>query len=278
MQLPKNLFAFLTSLFWLGLQLANPLNTNAQSMIITGHRGAAGHAPENTMISIRKALEMGADRVEIDVQQTSDAQIVALHDRSLDRTTPKKGKVSNYSWEELKNIAADNDFPEEFPEARIPLLTEILDTIARYDAKLLIEVKEGSSVYPGIEKRIVELVRSKNMTRQVILQSFRDEVVDRFISMNLEIPVHKLFVFKIRGLPLIYDGKLRFRSLRSYGPVAAFNVYYKFARKGLIRRIHKLDKEVSVWTVNEREIFEKLRSRGVDGVITDYPNRMMQEN
>ena len=74
----------------------------AQNVQITAHRGASGYAPENTLSSVKKALEIGVDRIEVDVQQTSDGVVVLLHDKTLDRTTDSKGKVGKMTWNELK--------------------------------------------------------------------------------------------------------------------------------------------------------------------------------
>lgn len=258
--------------FYIVLLLA-ATDAKTQSMIITGHRGAAGYAPENTIASVVQALKRGADRVEIDVQQTGDKRIVALHDRTIDRTTGSIGFVHDFTYQELAQFHANKGFQDEFPEARIPLLSDILDTIAHYNARLLIEVKEGSSVYPGIEKRIVDIIREKGMQERVILQSFRDEVLHNFIELGIDIALHKLMVFKVWGVPLIYDGKWRLKKLSDYPEVEGFNVHYKFARKALVQKIHRLGKEINVWTVNEKAVVKEMKQRGVDGIITDYPGK-----
>src|SRR5438034_11529438 len=101
-------------------------------MLRIGHRGAAGHAPENTLLSLRKAVELGVDIVEFDVQRTRDGELVLLHDKRVDRTTDGKGYVRDFSFQELRRLDAGLG-------QRIPTLREAIDAV-RGSAQLMIEI------------------------------------------------------------------------------------------------------------------------------------------
>src|SRR5690606_23644164 len=109
--------------------------------VITGHRGAAGIVPENTLASVRKALQDGVQRVEVDVQQTSDGVVICMHDRTLDRTTDMQGQVRKGTWDEIRSAKANVGFEKDFPDVGIPTLEEILQEV-NGKAELVIEIKD----------------------------------------------------------------------------------------------------------------------------------------
>ncbi|MCF8461798.1 MAG: hypothetical protein K9G46_13825 [Flavobacteriales bacterium] len=131
--------------------------TMAQHIQVTAHRGASGYAPENTLSSVRKALEIGVDRVEIDVQQTADGMVVLLHDKTLDRTTNSKGKISAMTYAELKEVKANVNFEAEFPNEPIPTLEQVFELLDS-TTEFVIEIKAGNKTYPGIEDNVAVLI------------------------------------------------------------------------------------------------------------------------
>jgi len=116
-------------------------------IIITGHRGAAGLAPENTLASIQLALDLGVDRIEIDIQQTKDNVLIVLHDRSLRRTTNGFGYVKQKKYNVLLNYSAGVKFSRHYESERIPTLEQVIDLIDGR-AELLIETKFSYLYYP----------------------------------------------------------------------------------------------------------------------------------
>ena len=113
----------------LAVNLFGEINNDKKDILIIGHRGAAGHAPENTIESIQLAIELGANAVEIDLRQTKDEIPVAIHDADVQRTTNGCGNVSDYSFSELKKIDAGSWFHEKFSGVKIPSLEEIIKTM-----------------------------------------------------------------------------------------------------------------------------------------------------
>ena len=94
--------------------------------MVTAHRGGFGYAPENTLSAVKKAVDIGVDRIEVDVQQTADGVVVCLHDKTLDRTTSGKGKVGEKPFSELKKLKANNGFESDFSDEPIPTLEHVL--------------------------------------------------------------------------------------------------------------------------------------------------------
>ena len=232
--------------------------TNELSII--SHRGAAGLAPENTLSAIEKGIEFNADRIEVDVQQTKDSVIILMHDKTIDRTTDGKGKVKDLTY---KEILAHNE--------KVPTLDEAIKLI-KGKSTLLIEIKQGGDYYPGIEKRVIDLICRNKARDLCIVQSFNDKALQKVHELDSTIVLHKLFILKFPFVPVYIDKGINFTSLKNYEHVSAININHFFATKRLIDKIHESGKKINVWTINDSTKIRKLKKRCVDGVITDYPD------
>lgn len=250
-------------------------STRNQSLIkkisITGHRGAAGLAPENTLISIKKALELGVARIEVDVRQTKDKVIVCMHDKIVDRTTNGKGAINKLRYSELTKLDAGIKFSKQFEGERVPTLEEVMQLI-KGKSKLIIGIEGGDELYPGIEKQVVHLINKHNAKDWAIVHSFNDSVLVRLHTIDENIVLHKLLIADFPLFYLIYDDSFRVTNLEFYDFVDEFSCYYPFTTKRLIKKIHGLGKKINVWTVNDSITLNRLINLGVDGIITDYPN------
>jgi len=245
--------------------------TMAQKIQVTAHRGASGYAPENTLSAVKKALEIGVDRIEIDVQQTADGVVVLLHDKTLDRTTNAKGKVGKMTFAELKDVKAYNTFKAEFPNEPIPTLEQVFELLDGTE-EFVIEIKAGNKTYPGIEDNVAELIKKYKAEKWALVHSFNDHVLKHLHKNHPTIRLQKLFVSYSGGLML--DFKLHSVKLSKYDYVEGFGISLSSAKKKLIDKIHGLDKKVHVWTVNEEEDMARMIELGVDGIITNYPDRV----
>ncbi|MEM6262207.1 MAG: glycerophosphodiester phosphodiesterase family protein [Bacteroidota bacterium] len=245
----------------------------AQTVVIA-HRGASGTAPENTLSAVKRALEMGADQIEIDVHLSKDGEVIVIHDPTLERTTTGTGTVEEHTLQELKKLDAGTWFSEKFTGEPIPTLEEVLDMIDG-KAVLLIEIKHGKQhLYEGISQKVIERVRKKKAASWVIIQSFETEVVEECIELAPDLEVHKLIVTNIPLLPLYTDGKLRFGSPFSFKGIKGLNPYHKTLSKRFVRKAHKKGWKVFTYTVNEEKAIQRCRELGVDGIITNFPERV----
>lgn len=242
-------------------------NNNSKIEVI-GHRGAGGLAPENTLSAVQKAIDLQVDLLEIDVQRTKDQVIIVLHDRSIDRTTTGKGKAKDLDYQSIKREKISID-DVVYEDDYIPTLEEVIQLV-NGQTHLLIEVKKGSDYYPQIEQQIIDLIRANNASEWCVIQSFNDDALEVFHQIAPEIELHKLFLGNILGIGLYR------KNLEDYPHVAAFNSYYAFTSQSFIEKVHKMGKKVNVWTVNKKSTMIKMQNKGVDGIISDYPNLLLE--
>ncbi|AXI10345.1 glycerophosphodiester phosphodiesterase [Oceanobacillus sp. 143] len=237
-----------------------------QQIVNVAHRGASGHAPENTLSAFDKALEMKADYIEIDVQMTQDGELVVIHDTTVDRTTNGTGAVGDYTLNEIQQLDAGSWFGEEFAGERIPTFEEIID---RYRGKIgiLIELKSPEQ-YPGVEEKVAEALIKRNMHKpnnsKIILQSFNHESVQRSKELLPNIP-HGV----LAGLTWadITDEQLaQFATYADY-----FNPNMNIVTDELVDRVHFAGMKIFPYTVRAQEQADNLFKLGVDGIVTDFP-------
>ncbi|MEW4924437.1 glycerophosphodiester phosphodiesterase family protein [Algibacter sp. 2305UL17-15] len=247
---------------------SNEENTHKTKII--AHRGASSFAPENTLASIQAALNQNPDRIEIDVQQTSDKVVVLMHDTSLDRTTNGTGLIKEKTFKDLSKLDAGSWFSNEFKDERIPTLEAAIQLI-NGKCQLIIEIKKGSSYYPNIEKNILNSIQKYNAEDWVIIHSFDDTVLETVHALNPKIPLHKLFVGKFKFSPFIYSNSFDRLDLKKYNYIDEYSINYVFANREIIDILKSNGKKVNVWTVDNSETARELTALGVDGIITNNP-------
>lgn len=233
-------------------------------MKILGHRGASGSYPENTIISIRKAFEYGADGVEFDVQQTKDGELVVFHDWTLERTTNGHGNLKDYTLEELKELDAGSWFSEKFKNERIPTLKEIFDIIPK-EKIINIEIKEEhSNLKRETAKLLVNILQSyKNYN--IIVSSFSHNILKEIKELDNSIKVGILLEANLLNINN-YIESLGF-DIYSYHPGICF------LEENQIKEIKNTGKIVSAWTVNTINDAINLNKIGVSNIITNYPEK-----
>ena len=227
-------------------------------LIVIGHRGAAGHAPENTLRSIEFALEAGADAVEIDVRL--EKAIIVLHDDTLERTTSGSGHYKSTSLEALRSLDAGGG-------ERIPLLQEVVDLIdGRID--LNVEVKEPGIAGPVIDGLLNMTSSQAHWRSRVLLSSF-DETTTYQLAQK-------------RGdmrLGILYEDGFE-NALNRAKTLGAYSLHMSLRSldSGDIARAHQSDIAVFVYTVNEQADMLRCAEARVDGVFSDYPDRVVAFN
>lgn len=248
---------------------------NNRNPIVVAHRGASGYAPENTMAAIKKAITMGVDMIEIDVQLSKDNEVVLMHDLTVDRTTNGKGKVRDLYLEEIKKLDAGKWFSSEFSGEKVPTLEEVIQAI-NGQCKLLIEVKRVKSKKLEIENKIVQLINKYNAYNWCIVQSFETQVIKNIQALDKSIECHKLVTMNISVLPLHIDSRIKTGTIYKYKTVQSINPYFKMLNKRKVNKIHSRGQKIITWTVNEPEDMKRMIEMGVDGIITNYPDRLIQ--
>lgn len=224
---------------------------------VWAHRGASAVAPENTMAAFRRAVELGADGIELDVQRSADGQLVVIHDETVDRTTNGTGRIVELPWSELATLDARNG-DDRFAGERLPLLQEVLELLEPTEMVLNVELKDGNEPYPGMDRQVTALVEDSGMADRVILSSFNH--VQFAGSRELGLPLGLLYVE-----PLWRADEYASR----FGAAAVHPDFRTLAEPGLLERFREAGIAVHVWTINEREALEEAFRLGVDAVITD---------
>jgi glycerophosphoryl diester phosphodiesterase len=223
--------------------------------LVIAHRGAAAHAPENTMASVRRALDDGADMVEIDVQESADGVVVVFHDSDFMKTAGRPLKVWEAASADLERLDVGSWFDPAFADERVPTLEQVLIE-ARGRAAVNIELK-----YYGrdraLEQRVVEIVERTGMSDAVVVMSLKYDGIRAMRSVR----------------PSWTYGLLTTVSLgnATASDVSFLAVNATTASRRFIRRAHAAGKDVYVWTVNDPFLMSAMMSRGVDGIITDDP-------
>ncbi len=237
-------------------------------MWVVAHRGASGHAPENTLAAFRIAVEMGAGFIETDLQVTRDAQIVAIHDTRLDRTTNGNGQVHLRTLEEIRALDAGAWYASppthSFAGQRVPTLDEILQFAKDHDVIFYLEIKSGA-VW-GVEQTVVAALRNWKASARTVILSFDPSILDS---------VHHLDAAMMTGFLCEHPSNdLVERALRAGARQLAPRG--DLVTSALVTRAHQAGLSVVTWAINEPEQMRRLIAAGVDGIMTDYPDRLVR--
>lgn len=238
--------------------------------LIIAHRGASGNAPENTLIAFKKAIEAGADLLELDVHLTADNRLAVIHDPTLDRTTTGKGRVIDFTAAQLQQFDAGSWFDSQFATARIPLLEEVLDLAAGH-VGVNIEVKIPN--YPNqkeLAKTTMEVLSQILKTRQcdhkVLVSSFDYPFLAAFHAILPRIPLAYLFCLPTREV----------KTNIKEGILSALHPEKSLVSFRLLKAAEEARLAVNVWTVNKPHAIRKFVALGVNGIISNYPERAVQ--
>ena len=230
--------------------------------LVWAQRGASGYAPENTLAAFQKAVDLGADGVELDIQLTKDDQIVVIHDETIDRTSDGKGWVKDYTLEELRAFNYNRTKPE-YKHADIPTMREVFELLKPTGLFINIEIKTGVVFYEKIEEKILALTKEMGMEDRVCYSSFNHYTVTRIHELKPDAEVGFLYA----------DGPI---DMPSYGVKHGVNALhpalYNLQYDGFVKECKEKGLKLNVWTVNERPYMEMCCQYGVDAIITNYPD------
>lgn len=232
------------------------------------HRGASGEglAPENTLAAFERAIELGVDLIELDVQETGDGRLVVIHDPTLDRTTDLSGPVSEKTLAEIRRGDAGSWCSSRFRGERVPLLEEVLE-LARRRVLTLVEIKAR-----GIAERVLQVVEEMGAEDQVVIQSFVPQTVRRVKLLAPALPA----VLLVSTLPTT-PARIRVRRLaREVLEVGAnaVGIWHTALTPALLEEMRQRSIGVWAWTVDDEIVMRDLALMGVQGLITNYPDRL----
>jgi glycerophosphoryl diester phosphodiesterase len=229
---------------------------------VIAHRGASGTCPENTLPAFRRAVEVGAHMVELDVQLTADGHPVVIHDTTLRRTTSGRGAVRRRTLAEIAALDAGSWFSPRFAGARVPTLRAVLAEIA---IPINVELKAAGD--DGLERHVLEAVDEAGALRRVVFSSFDAESLRRLRALA-----------PAADLGVLWSGRAYAKALALADGLGAKSVHLRkdSVVPAAVAAAHDAGLSVRVWTVNTAADLAFLTSTGVDGVFTDYPERFLE--
>lgn len=225
--------------------------------LVIGHRGAMGHEIENTIPSIKKALELGVDMIEIDVFKIASGEIVVFHDDTLERLTNGTGNIEDYTWTQLQKLDVKG-------KHKIPLLTEVIDLIDR-KVPLNIELK-GAGTAEDVDAIIQNYIDKKGWElNDFLISSFNWEELKEMRKINTTIDIAVLIENEnpLDAIPLA-------KELHA----VAINPDYEKLDIEIANQIRAAGFKIFPWTVNDPQAIIKMKRIGVDGIFTNYPERV----
>jgi len=228
--------------------------------VIVGHRGGAGLAPENTLAAFQNALELGIDGIEFDVQRTVDGEVIVFHDEVVDRLTGESGRVEHLTLEEIKRLDVGKGFDPKFTGERIPTLQETFEFLRGTHLTLHIEFKDAW-LFEGIEQQVVDLIREFDYVDRAQVRAFYHPALHTVHQIDPEIAISELWY---QHMPT--EAETNFRTINAMADYYTVDV---------IAAIHARGQKATAWTVNDVDIAEGLIEMGIDGLTSDFPDRLM---
>lgn len=268
-----------------------------QNFQIIAHRGASGYAPEHTWAAYEQARDMGADYLELDLHMSADGRLIVIHDETLDRTTDGEGKVKEHTLEALKTLDAGAWFNEANPEradeayvgAQLLTLDEVIDRYGS-DVRYYIETKSPER-YPELQRALVETLEAEGLVSSgsVIIQSFSRDSLQQVQKLNADIPLVQLVWYSpaedgdgltewtgVTPAPAdITDAD--FQAIADYAVGIGPNVVYDgedVIDASFVEQAHQNGLLVHPYTINDPEQMQRLLDWGVDGMFTNFPDRL----
>lgn len=230
--------------------------------MVYAHRGASAYAPENTVSAFKKALDLKADGIEIDIHLTKDNEIVVTHDGVLGRTSNLRGPVNKLTLMQLKEGDFGGWFSDEFADERIPTLEETLKLLDQTGVILNIEIKKNFYTNKGIEEKMIELIHKYDFERQVIISSF-----NHYSLMTV-----KKIDERIKTAVLYSEQMYNPWEYAVIAKADAIHPFYESITEEAVDRCLKNNIMVNPYTVDNPEHIAKLAKWNVSGVITNYPD------
>ena len=245
----------LTLGFLLSTGRINPEIEFLRTMEVTAHRGASAFYPENTMAAFAGAKNMGADWIELDVQQSKDNRIFVIHDTNLKRTTGVDANTWEMTYAEIARLDAGSFFSDDFAGEKIPLLSDVIDFAKSNGMKLNIELKPTGHE-TDFEKCVVDEIRNANFEDSCVITSQIYEVLKNVKAYD-------------DSITTVYVMSVAYGDINQLTAADHFSVEATNATRSMVSQVHNEGKQLYVWTVNTKDSITKMIELNVDNIITD---------
>jgi glycerophosphoryl diester phosphodiesterase len=273
------LVAYTVAILWAKPAPDHPFFDPDDGVLVIAHRGGRRLWPENTLFAYQKAGELGVDVIEMDLHSTKDGVLVMMHDDTVDRTTDGSGAIQDFTLAELKRLDAGYNWTDDegasYPFRGqgivVPTMQEVFTALPH--ARLNIEIKQ---VEPSIVQPFCKQIREYDMTEKVLVASFDQGTIHHFRQVCPEVATTagEDEVRVLYGMSYLYLGNLYSPASEAVQvPEYSGSIHVLIPR--FVRTAQGRNLDVHVWTVNELEELQHMLDLGVDGIITDYPDRLM---
>jgi glycerophosphoryl diester phosphodiesterase len=248
--------------------------------LVMAHRGGAGLWPENTMYAFSRAVEMGVDVLEIDMHSTADGALVVIHDPTVERTTDGTGRVNSLTLAQLKALDAgyrwsngqDGMFPFRGQGITVPTLQEVFKAFP--DVRFNIDIKQEQ---PSLVQPFCRMIRESGMANKVMVASFKPEVLEAFRRECTGVAT-SASAADVRAFlalePAAQTEATRLRVAQAL-QVPEYAGGLQVLTREFVEAAHERQLEVHAWTINDEAAMRRMLDLGVDGIITDYPDRLI---
>lgn len=231
--------------------------------LVVGHRGAYGYAPENTMPSFEKGLKCGSDLLELDIHESFDGELVVMHDSEVDRTTDGTGPIENMTISQIKKLDAGIKFDIKFKDTRVPLLRELLDW-AHDRIPLVIEIKGNPFPAPGIEQKLIRMLKEYNIIAETMVISFHHECMKRFKETEPALATGLLLMGELID-PL---HALKSCNSNSWRPG------WQYWTKEKAELVQHSGATASTWNADIESVMDKIVPMGLASIGSNFPDRL----
>ena len=226
-----------------------------RTMEVTAHRGASVLYPENTMAAFQGAYELGADWIELDVQQTKDGVLIILHDTNLKRTTGVSKNTWEVSYDEVKKLDAGSFFDSKFKGEKIPTLEEVIKFAKEKNIKLNIELKP-TGYEKDFEKEVVSLIKKYHFEDSCVITSQVYSVLENVKKYD-------------KNVETVYVMSLAYGDILKLKDADNFSIEASSVNSKMVKKIHNAGREIYVWTINNKDSIQRMIDLNVDNIITD---------
>jgi glycerophosphoryl diester phosphodiesterase len=228
------------------------------------HRGFSGQFPENTLLAFQEAMELGVEAIELDVQLSKDGEIMIFHDEDLTRITGQKGYLKDRTYVELRELDASGVYQGVFGKQTIPTLSEYLELTANKDILTFLELKNGMLPYPLLEEKVADCLKMFNRQKGTILFSANHPSVKYFGTLATEVQL----LFPFENWIFGYGAYCHNHGITACMP------YFLALTPEVVSEIKSYDIAIYPWTVDEPRDFQTIVALGVDGILSNHPDRL----
>lgn len=229
------------------------------------HRGFSGKFPENTMRAFTEAVTAGCDGIETDLHLTKDGVLVICHDETIERTTDGSGFIAEQNYIDLCKFDAGIKYGREFAKEKIPTLDELLEFVKGKALLINLELKNNIVNYKDMEEKVIQKIYDYKLEKNIILSSFNHYSMVKVKKIDPKIKTGLLYdasLYKVHE----YAEKLKADAVHPFYP-SVFDI-------NIVKDIHKNGIAINTYTVNEEADMKKLIGLGIDGIITNYPDKL----